>query len=317
VLGDSTSHIARVQGAREDLAKAWLVELVERTPIDELGNIGVEWLAREAPPLIAGILGALTEPGSVGERELQEAELVRAAGLRKLRGDDASPSRLPRDLAALQTLLIEALRREIPERETGEFARAVERLAEIFGDLQGAIAEGLVRERSGEPARDSLTGLPGGAELHEWMRIVLAGERRYGHPFTLMMVEVDGLDRIADAYGRQAGDRMLRAVTDVVATQIRAVDRAFRLDDDVLCVLLPQQGPLPTLALADRLAGVVEASQGRDGPRVAVAIGIASCPEHGNSAEALMAAAEQATFSARASGERVAVASAERGVVPD
>lgn len=293
------------------------MELVERTPLDEVGQIGVEWLAKEASPLIADILSALAEPASAGERELQDDELRRAAELSQLRGNDAAPGRLPRDLAALQGLLIEALRREIPERETGEFARAVERLAEVFGDLQGAIAEGLVRERSGDPARDSLTGLPGGGELHEWIRIVLSGERRYGHPFSLMMIEVDGLDRITDTYGREAGNRMLRAVTDVVATQIRSVDRAFRLDDDVLCVLLPQQGPLPTLALADRLAGVVEGSQGLEGPRVAVAIGIASCPEHGNSAEALMSAAEQATFSARASGERVSVASAERGVVPD
>jgi diguanylate cyclase (GGDEF)-like protein len=317
VLGDSTSHISRVQGAREDLAKAWLVELVERTPLDELGGIGVEWLAREAPPLIAAILSALSEPGRASERALQPTELRRAAELRQLRTGDAAPASLPRDLAALQSLLIEALRREIPERETGEFARTVERLAEVFGTLQGAIAEDLVRERSGDAARDSATGLPGAAELYEWMRIVLAGERRYGNPFTLMLIDVDGLGLIADAYGAQAGERMLRAVTDVVANQIRAVDRAFRLADDQLCVLLPQQGPLPTLALADRLASIVEESQGIDGPRVAVSIGIASCPEHGNSAEVLLAAAEEANFSAKAAGERVAVASAERGVVSD
>lgn len=317
VLGDSTSHFSRVQGARDDLAKAWLVELVERTPLDELGGIRVDWLAREAPPLIAAIIGALTEPAGVAERELQPAELRRASELRQLRGEEASPARLPRDLAALQTLLIEALRREIPDRETGEFTRAVEGLAEVFGTLQGAIAEDLVRERSGTPARDSLTGLPGAAELHEWMRIALAGERRYGHLFTLMMIEVEGLARISDAYDQEAGDRMMQAVTDAIRNQIRTVDRAFRLSDDQLCVLLPEQGPLPTLALADRLAGIVEDSQGPDGPRVAVSIGIASCPEHGNSAETLLAAAEQATFAAQAAGERVAVASSERGLVSD
>jgi diguanylate cyclase (GGDEF)-like protein len=317
VLGDSTSHISRVQSARDDLAKAWLVELVERTPVDELGGIGVEWLAREAPPLIAAILGALAEPASAGERELQPTELRRAAELGQLRSGTAAPACIPRDLAALQTLLIEALRREIPERETGEFARAVERLAEVFGALHGAIAEELVRERSGDPARDSLTGLPGAAELHEWMRISLASEHRHGQPFTLMLIDVEGLARIADAYGVQAGDRMLGAVTDVVANHIRAIDRAFRLADDELCVLLPQQGPLPTLALADRLAAIVEDSQGREGPRLAVAIGIASCPEHGNSAETLLAAAEEAAFAAKAAGERAAVASAERGVVRD
>jgi diguanylate cyclase (GGDEF)-like protein len=317
VPGDSTSHISRVQRARDELAKAWLVELVDRTPVDELGEIGVEWLAREAPPLIAAILGALAEPATAGEQALHSTELRRAAELGKLRSPEAPPDRVPRDLAALQALLIEALRREIPERETGEFTRVVERLAEVFGALHGAIAGELARERSGEPARDPQTGLPGVAELHEWMRIALAGERRNGHPFTLMMIDVDGLVRIADAYGPRAGERMLGAVTDVIASEIRPGDRTFRLADDELCVLLPQQGPLPTLALADRLTAIVENSQGRSGPQVAISVGIASCPEHGNSPEVLLAAAEQATFAAKAAGEPVAVASAERGVVRD
>lgn len=311
------SHISRVQNARDELAKAWLVELVERTPVSELGDIGVEWLAQEAPPLIAGILGALGEPGSAADRELSANELRRATELSRLRTGDDSPTRLPRDLAALQALLIEALRREIPERESGEFARTVERLAEVFGSLQSAVAEQLVRERSGLPARDGLTSLAGPAELHEWLRIVLAAERNYGHPFSLMIVEVEGLPQISEAYGSSAGDRMLRAVTDVIGGQLRSADRAFRLDEDELCVLFPQQGPLPTVTLAERLAALIDDSQSVNAPRVEIALGIASCPEHGNEAEALIAAAEEAAFAARAKGEKVGVASSERGFVPD
>jgi len=310
-----TSPISRVNDARDELAKAWVMEIIERTPVAELGDIGLDWIAREAPPLIASILGALSEPTLAADRELGPSELRQAGEIHKLRNSEAAPANLPRDLASLQAILIEALRREIPEREAGEFARWVSRLAEVFGAIQGVVVEDLVRERSGNAARDDSTGLPGPSELHEWMRVLQAGERRYGNGFTLMIFEVGGLKTIADAYGASAAERMLQAVIDVIEGEIRAGDRAFRLDHDQLASLLPQQGPLPTLALAERLATLIDHSQSDDGPRVTISIGIASCPEHGNSPETLLAAAEQAAFTAQAAGEPIAVANSARGLV--
>jgi diguanylate cyclase (GGDEF)-like protein len=310
-----TSPIARVNDARDELAKAWVMEIVERTPVSELGGIGLDWIAREAPPLIASILGALAEPTLTAERELGPAELRYAGEVRHLRTDEAAPGLLPRDLASLQAILIEALRREIPEREAGEFARWVSRLAEVFGAIQGAVVEDIVRERSGNAARDAATGLPGPSELHEWIRVLLAGERRYGNSFTLMIFEVGGLTTISEAYGEPAAEQMLRAVIEVIGAEIRAGDRTFRLDHDELATLLPYQGPLPALALAERLVATIERSQAADGPRVAISIGIASCPEHSNAPEGLLAAAEQAAYSAQAAGEPVAVAASERGLV--
>ena len=72
----------------------------------------------------------------------------------------------------------------------------MERLAEIFGTIQGAVAEGLVRERAGGALRDGLTGLPAHAELHEWLQVLIAEYRRYGHPFALALLNIVGLDRI-------------------------------------------------------------------------------------------------------------------------
>jgi|1186.fasta_scaffold00836_5 diguanylate cyclase (GGDEF)-like protein len=311
----TTSPISRVNDAREELAKAWVMEIIERTPVSELGGIGLDWIAREAPPLIASILGALSEPTVAADRELGPSELRHAGEIRNLRTEQAAPALVPRDLASLQSILIEAIRREVPERDAGEFARWVTRLAEVFGAIQGAVVEDLVRERSGHAARDDATGLPGPAELHEWIRVLTSGEQRIGDGFTLMVFEVGGLRTIADAYGETASERMLAAVVDVVVGEIRPVDRTFRLDTDQLACLLPQQGPLPTLALAERLATLIDSSQADGGPRVAISIGIASCPEHANKPDTLLAAAEQAAYAAQAAGEPIAIASSARGLV--
>ena len=80
---------------------------------------------------------------------------------------------------------------------------------EIFGSIQGAVARSLLDARSGEPNVDALTGLPGPAHFDEWMRVLLAEQERHGHSFALAIIDADGLGRINDAYGRDAGDRLL------------------------------------------------------------------------------------------------------------
>ena len=59
--------------------------------------------------------------------------------------------------------------------------------------------------------------------------------------FALALIDIDGLGRINDAYGREAGDRMLAAVAGVIRRQVRAVDQAFRLEEDEFAILAPHQ----------------------------------------------------------------------------
>ena len=291
--------------AQDELAKAWLVRIVERTSPSELGDLPVSWIASEAPPLIAEIVRELANGSDLADVAPEGRRRARELG--KLRGGSGGPGRIPQDLAALQALLIEALQREVPEREPGSFAASVERLAEIFGELQSSVAESLVEERSGSARLDEASGLPGSAQLNEWLRVLVAEYRRYAHPFALMLVDIDGLGRINDAYGRQVGDRMIGAVASAIERQVRTVDRAFRLAEDEFCVLSPHQVASRVQPLADRLTSTVNGWQHHDGPRMSVTVGVASCPEHGDTAERVLEAAEEATYAAKASGRRFAV----------
>jgi diguanylate cyclase (GGDEF)-like protein len=299
-------RIPRSDEEREQLAKEWLLRMIERTPLPDVGELPVSWIASEAPPLIADIVAALTDPESASERELEPAERERAERLLQLRGGPGAAEQIPRDLAALQELLIESIRREIPERRPGDFARAVGRLAEVFGSIQGAITRSLVDERTGEAAADRLTGLPGEPQLEEWLRVLLAEHRRYGHRFALSVIDIDGLGRINDAYGRDAGDRMLAAVAGVIRRQVRAVDQAFRLGGDEFAILSPHQDTAGLLPMADRIATMIEDAQASDGPRIAIAAGVVSCPEDGDESAALLERANEAIYAAKASGRAVA-----------
>lgn len=299
----ATGQIAPSTGDREQLAKDWLVRMIDRTPLREVGDLPIVWLSSEAPPLINAILDTLADPSSA---ELAPPARERAARLARIRTGAGASAQIPRDLAALQSLLVETLRRELPEREPGEFARAVRRLAEVFGSIQGAVARELVEERSGGAAADPGTGLPGTVQLEEWLRILLAEQRRYGHGFALAVIDVDGLARINDAYGREAGDRMLAALAAILRLQLRDVDQTFRLEEDEFAILAPHTEATGMAAIATRVAGLIAESQSPAGPRIAVAIGVVDCPGDGLRADSLLEAAAEAVYAAKAAGVAVA-----------
>ena len=303
--GSHGGQIARSR--KEQLAKEWLLRLIERTPLPEVGELPVSWIVKEAPPLIADILDAMGDPTGAVEGELEPAERERAARLRSLREGPGAAEQIPRDLAALQALLIESLRREIPERHHGDFALAVERLAQVFGTIQGAVTRSLVEERAGGAAGDPLTGLPGPAQLEEWMRILLANQKRYDHGFALALIDIDGLGRVNEAYGRSAGNRTVSAVANVISRQVRATDQAFRLEQDEFAVLAPHQEAAGLVTMAQRIAGLVDGSQAAEGPQISIAAGVVGCPADGDTIERLLESATEATYAAKASGEPVAI----------
>ena len=291
---------------RERLAKEWLVRVVERTPLPDVGELPISWIVAEAPPLIADILGAVSESGSPADRELKPEEIELARQLATLRDGADALEQIPRDLAALQTVLIEALRRDVPERRPSDFATAVTRLAEVFGAIQGGVTKALVEERSGGAAVDRLTGLPSRSHLDEWLRILLAEHRRYGHPFAIALIDIDGLERINQSRGRQAGDRMVAAIAEVVRRQVREADQPFRLEEDEFAVLAPHTEAGGLVRMATRIAELIEDAQDKEGPRIAITSGVVACPEDGMTADRLLQSVEEANYVAKAEGVPVA-----------
>ena len=70
---------------------------------------------------------------------------------------------------------------------------------------------------------------------------MLEMQKRYGHPFGVLLMDIDGLKRVNDSQGHQAGDRLLMQVAMALRRSIRSVDVAARLGGDEFCVLAPEQ----------------------------------------------------------------------------
>jgi diguanylate cyclase (GGDEF)-like protein len=304
--------LARLERSRDELAKAWLVRLIERASLEEISELPTEQIARELPELISDIVGSVASANG-DPYELSEQQTQRAAAIAGLRGSrEASPSDVARDIAALQAVLVRALREELSEKEPERFADAVERLADATGAIQAAAVEELVRSRSRElesqANTDPLTGLGNLRNLQRELAKMLEIQKRYGHPFGLLLLDIDGLKRVNDSQGHQAGDRLLMQVAMALQRSIRSVDVAARLGGDEFCVLAPEQEAGAAAQLGERLAAAVadEVSVPAD-PPIGLSIGVVSCPEHGQDAEALIDAADRAMYRAKAAGDNIAM----------
>lgn len=302
------------RGEPDQLAKEWLLRLIDRTPLEQVADLPVSWIVSEAPPLIAEIIEALAEPAGATERELSSQERSRADVLAKLRAGPGAAEQIPRDLAVLQGLLVESIRRDIPERNPGDFSRAVQRLAEVFGSINAQVSSSLVEERSGGAPADPLTGMAGPAALEEWLRILLAGQRRYDRGFVVCLVEIDGLELVDRAYGEDAAARMVSAVASVIKSEVKEPDQAFRRDADEFAILAMQPEASVMVPLAERIATLIAASQSTDGPRIAIAAGIAACPADADSIDGLLERAAEAVYSAKAAGRPVGAIANGTGV---
>lgn len=195
----------------------------------------------------------------------------------------------------------------------GELAAAAERLAALFGqearvtDPGSSATEDPVRtEPRPERGTEARGGLAGPEELDRCLADLLAEHRRYGHRFSVALVDVDGLGRVNDAYGRRAGDLMLAAVGGVLRRQLRDVDRVFRVEDDEFAVVAPHTPAAGLVPMARRVANLIAGSQTPAGPRIAIAAGVVGCPDDGLVAERLLESATEAIYAAKASGAAVA-----------
>ena len=154
---------------------------------------------------------------------------------------------------------------------------------------------------------DRLTGLHGEDFLKHHLRHLVSMQKRYDQPFALLLVDVEGLKRINQAFGDRAGDETLVGVAGAVERCIRTADTTVRMGEDEFCILLPNQTAGRARSAAERLADAVEQVRDPAGGTLRITIGLVACPQHAATANDLLELADSALYKAKARGERVAV----------
>jgi diguanylate cyclase (GGDEF)-like protein len=88
--------------------------------------------------------------------------------------------------------------------------------------------------------KDPLTGLYNRRFAEERLTSEASRSQRYGHPLTVLSLDLDKFKQINDTYGHLAGDEVLKAFAARLGTAIRLSDLASRMGGDEFLVLLPE-----------------------------------------------------------------------------
>jgi diguanylate cyclase (GGDEF)-like protein len=88
-------------------------------------------------------------------------------------------------------------------------------------------------------ATDSLTGLANRRAFLADLDAEIARQERYGRPFSLAVLDLDGFKALNDSKGHHAGDEALRVVADVLRTGTRKSDSLARIGGDEFGILMP------------------------------------------------------------------------------
>ena len=139
------------------------------------------------------------------------------------------------------------------------FSSADIALIELFSQLVGA-AIGNIRlfeKTQRQATTDGLTGLVNHKTFYEILEKELWRSRRFGGRISLIMVDVDNLKTINDAYGHRAGDKVIREISRRIKECIRQIDTAARYGGDEFAVILLNTDLSDAVVVAERMVAAV------------------------------------------------------------
>ena len=145
----------------------------------------------------------------------------------------------------------------------GQFESGDIALIELFSQLVGASIGNikLFEKIQRQATTDGLTGLVNHKTFYEILEKELWRSRRYGGRISLIMVDIDNLKSINDAYGHRAGDKAIRKVSKRIKECIRQIDTAARYGGDEFAVILLNTSLDDAIIVAQRMVDAVASSQ--------------------------------------------------------
>jgi len=151
--------------------------------------------------------------------------------------------------------------------------------------------------------RDELTQLFNRRFFFERLRRELDQARALQSPLAILVLDVDGLKGINDAYGHQVGDVALTSLARVLVKCTRTSDIPARLGGDEFGVIMPETDKDGAFAVAKRLERALDAAPVYEGDgtslKLSVSLGVSGFPWGGDTVDEMVQWADTHVYAAK------------------
>jgi diguanylate cyclase (GGDEF)-like protein len=152
---------------------------------------------------------------------------------------------------------------------------------------------------------DPLTRLFNRHAFADRLEVEMTRSTRYGRPFTLVVLDVDGFKSVNDRHGHLAGDAALERLGLVLRAGLRAADTAYRIGGDEFALLLPETDAVEARAVIERIAEDLEAAGEMAGTPLRASFGVIVGEAGLTDAERLLREADAAMYEAKRTGAHI------------
>jgi diguanylate cyclase (GGDEF)-like protein len=136
--------------------------------------------------------------------------------------------------------------------------------------------------------------------------------KRYNRELALVILDIDNFKSFNDNYGHQAGDLVLKYLSDIVTKTIRSIDVVSRYGGEEFCIIMPDTGVGDCQIFIERLRSQIadfkfESELFRTGSKITISVGGAVYPFHAPTPDRLIYCADMALLRAKSLGRNRAV----------
>ena len=131
---------------------------------------------------------------------------------------------------------------------------------------------------------------------------------RYGHPFSLLMIDIDSFKDLNYSFGHDAGDDAIRRLSKVLREGTRGIDLAARIGGEEFAVVLVETSKEGAFEVAERLRAAIKAIELPLAGHITASFGVAECPRDAQTAAEILKAADVALYEAKRNGRDRVVA---------
>jgi len=152
---------------------------------------------------------------------------------------------------------------------------------------------------------DPLTRTANRRKLMETLHENFAAFKRYGHPMSLIMFDIDHFKKLNDRFGHLAGDTVLRSLCDSCHSLLRENDLLARFGGEEFIVVLPSTPLQQALATAQRIRIDVPAAAARitsQEKKVTLSLGVSELTPQDSSYSQILHRADKALYIAKSNG---------------